>query len=215
MAYFLKTIFVIVMALLASACSTTRLVDSEVTAFSTWRAAPPLPGTPYRFERLPSQQSGNEQQSQLEILAQKSLAKVGMRLDEAAARYAVQLAVENRLVERFADDGFLTDGPLLLGSGIYGGFGGFGGSVGFGGLGAYGRGAGFGGLGFRELYYWRSVSLQMRDLASNQVVYETRALHDGPWNDTYVVIAAMLDAALLGFPQPPPGPRRIDVQIPR
>ena len=202
----LRTFFLMAIALLASGCSTTRLVDSEVTAFSTWRSAPPLPGTAYRFERLPSQQSGSQQQSQLETLAQKSLAKVGMRLDEASARYAVQLAVENRLVERFADDGFLTGGPMLMGSGIYGGFGG---------LGAYGRGAGFGGLGFRELYYWRSVSLQMRDLASNQVVYETRALHDGPWNDTHVVIAAMLDAALLGFPQPPPGTRRIDVQIPR
>lgn len=211
----LKAIFLIATVLLAAGCSTTRLVDSEVTAFSAWRSAPPLPGTPYRFERLPSQLSAPEQQGLIETLAQTALARVGMTLDAASARFGVQLSLESRLVQRFVDDGFMTGGPLLLGPGRYQGFGGLGG---FGGFATYGRGAGFGGLGmpgWGELYYWRSVSLQMRDLASNQVVYETRALHDGPWNDTYVVFAAMLDAALLGFPQPPAGTQRVDVQIPR
>ena len=135
-----------------------------------------------------------------------------MTRDEASARYGVQLSLESRIVQRFADNGFMTGGPLLLGPGLYQGFGGFGGFAG------YGRGASFvrlGMPGWGELYYWRSVSLQIRDLVNNQVVYETSALHDGPWNDTYVVFAAMLDAALLGFPQPPSGTRRVDVQIPR
>jgi hypothetical protein len=55
----------------------------------------------------------------------------------------------------------------------------------------------------------------MRELSSGQVVFETRAVHDGVWSDTLAVLPAMLNAALQGFPQPPPGTRRINVEIPR
>lgn len=55
----------------------------------------------------------------------------------------------------------------------------------------------------------------MRDLSSNQIVFESRAVHDGVWSDTLNVLSAMLDAALRGFPQPAPGTHRINVEIPR
>jgi tRNA 2-thiocytidine biosynthesis protein TtcA len=64
-------------------------------------------------------------------------------------------------------------------------------------------------------YFKRDLSLVMRDLRTNQVAFETRALHDGVWGDTLAVLPAMLDSALRGFPQPPPGTRRINVEIPR
>jgi hypothetical protein len=64
-------------------------------------------------------------------------------------------------------------------------------------------------------YFKRELSIVMRDLRTNQVVFETRALHDGVWGDTLAVLPAMLDSALSGFPQPPAGTRRINVEIPR
>jgi hypothetical protein len=35
----------------------------------------------------------------------------------------------------------------------------------------------------------------------------------GPWLDHNAVFAAMFEAALQGFPNPPAGPRRVAVQI--
>ena len=55
----------------------------------------------------------------------------------------------------------------------------------------------------------------MRELSTQKVVFETRALHDGPSGDAFALLPAMLDSALLGFPQPPAGTRRVNVEIPR
>ena len=63
--------------------------------------------------------------------------------------------------------------------------------------------------------YRHELSLILRDLRNSQVVYETRAVHDGPWSDTVNLLPALLDAALRDFPNPPPGPRKINIEIPR
>ena len=47
------------------------------------------------------------------------------------------------------------------------------------------------------------------------MVYEVRAVHEGVWSDGVQVVPAMLEAALRGFPQPPTGTRRIDIDIAR
>lgn len=193
------------LALVLTGCSSLRLVDSDVTAFPNWTAAPPGPGTPYRFERLPSQQAIGSQQDAIETLARAALAKVGLELNPATARYSVQVIVNTQVLTRY-DGGF-------------GGFG-FGGAGVFlgGGSGGAGLGMSFplgGGGGLGEPYFKRDLTILIRDLGTNQVVFETRALHDGVWSDTLAVVPAMLDAALRGFPQPPPGTRRINVDIPR
>ena len=177
-----------------------RIVDSDVTAFSAWTAAPPAPGTRYKFERLPSQTAA-VQQDQIEALATTSLSKVGMALSPVDARYSVQVLFSAEQVWRYS-------------SGGYGGFGGFGSFGGFGG----GRGGGVSlsfPLNLGEPFYKRSVSLFVRDVTTQKVVFETRAVHDGVWSDGLAVLPAMLDSALLGFPQPPGGTRRINVEIPR
>lgn len=200
----LAAIFLIaIMAALMAGCSTVRLVDSDVTAFSSWGSAPPAPGTPYRFERLPSQQAMPAQQDSLEGLARVALARVGMELNPPAARYSVQVAASTQVVERFPYDGGY-DGFGFGNPGVF--------------LGGGSRGASVGlsfPMRFSEPYYKRELTILMRDLRSNQVVFETRALHDGVWADTGAVLPAMLDAALRGFPQPPPGARRINIEIPR
>ena len=178
-------------------CAGMRIVDSDVTAFSAWTAAPPAPGTRYKFERLPSQTAAL-QQDQIEALATTSLSKVGMALSPIEARYSVQVLLTNEQLWRYSSGGF----------GGVGSFGGFGG----------GRGASIGlsfPLNLGEPYYKRSVSLFVRDLTTQKVVFETRAVHDGVWSDGLAVLPAMLDSALLGFPQPPAGVRRINVEIPR
>lgn len=175
------------------------MVDSDVTAFSAWTAAPPAPGTRYRFERLPSQQSANTQQDRIEALATTSLSKVGMALSPQDAKYSVQVLLVTEIVQRYPEPGF--------------GFGGPGVSIG---AGSWGSSIGLTfPIGFGESYYKRTASVLMRELASQKVVFETRALHDGPWSDAFAVLPAMLDSALLGFPQPPAGTRRINVEIPR
>lgn len=205
--------------LLLAGCSTVRLVDSDVTAFPKWTAAPPGPATPYRFERLPSQQVPEAQQlpvDAVENIARAELAKVGMNLVPANARYSVQVMVATtQIVDR-----------SYYGSG-FGGFGGLGGGYG-GGFGGYGSGVFLGGgnrgasvglsfpLRFSEpITYRRELTLLVRELATQQVVYETRALHDGVWRDSLAVLPAMFEAALRGFPEPPAGTRRINIEIPR
>ena len=122
-----------------------------------------------------------------------------MELNPPVARYSVQVIANTLVIERLYDDGWGFAGP-----GVFMAGGNRGASVGL-------------SIPMRlpESYFKRELSLLMRDLASNQVVFETRALHDGVWRDTLAVLPAMLDAALSGFPQPPPGTRRINVEIPR
>ena len=188
--------------LFLAGCSGMRIVDSDVTAFSAWTAAPPAPGTRYRFERLPSQTAAT-QQDRIEALATTSLSKVGMALSPVDARFSVQVLLGTEIVQRYPSPGF-------------GGFGGIGGSGVFVGGGSMGSSIGLSfPIGFGEPYYKRSLSILMRDLATQKVVFETRALHDGVWGDGFAVLPAMLDSALLGFPQPPAGTRRINVEIPR
>lgn len=189
----IQTAIVLIAILFLTGCAGMRIVDSDVTAFSAWTAAPPAPGTRYKFERLPSQTAA-AQQDQIEALTATSLSKVGMALSPIETRYSVQVLLTTEQLWRYSS----------------GGFGGFG----FGG----GRGASIGlsfPLNLGEPYYKRSVSLFVRDLTTQKVVFETRAVHDGVWSDGLAVLPAMLDSALLGFPQPPAGVRRINVEIPR
>jgi hypothetical protein len=196
-------------------CSTVRVIDSEVTAFQSWKTAPPGPNTPYRFERLPSQQATAAQQNVIEAAARLALARVGLVPSDMAARYSVQVLLNTQRVERVLADPW-----------AYGGFGGMGGYPGFGRYGSgvigYGgsRGASFGlsfplfPIGFHESATFKhELTLLMRDLGTQQVAFETRALHFGPWNDSLNLLPALLDAALRGFPQPPEGTRRIDVEL--
>ena len=195
-------LFLIAMSLwLVTGCASLRLVDTDVTAFSKWTAAPPGPGTTYRFERLPSQQNLAAQQDAVEAQARSALAKVGMELNPAVARYSVQVVATTQIIER----GYPGYDGIFGGPGLF--------------LGGGNRGLGFG-LSFpmrfpEPTYFKREVAILMRELSTQQVVFETRAFHDGVWSDPQAVFPAMMDAALRGFPEPPSGTRRINVDIPR
>ncbi|MBC5764889.1 DUF4136 domain-containing protein [Ramlibacter albus] len=170
-------------------CSTTYVLDNQVQTFSHL-AGPPAKPT-YRFERLLSQQV-DPVQAQLETLADPALHNAGFRRDDAAPSYSVQVSARvQRVLSPYAD-------PWHFGFGFWGRRGGF--------------GAGFPHM--ESPWYQREVGVVVRDIASNKVVYETRAVNDGPYFDNAVVLPAMFTAALQGFPNPPQGARRVDIPLP-
>lgn len=185
-----------------------RLIDSDVTTFTRWQGGPAAvsgaPGTTYRFERLPSQQALSNgpwevSQDQLEAKAVQVLQRYGLVQRPDAPRLIVQIGITS-VVQ-----------PGGYGSGFYGGTG-----VSLG----TGTGGSFIGLSFPIMrseppLYIRELSLVMRDSISHAVVYETRARHSGVWGDARAIWPAMLEAALTGFPNPPQGARRVNVEIPR
>src|SRR6218665_3437369 len=77
-------------------CSSTRLVDGQEQSFSTL-AAMPAPAT-HRMERLPSQQTPAF--DTLAALAEQSLARAGLQLDDAAPGLLVQIGIPADTVPR-------------------------------------------------------------------------------------------------------------------
>lgn len=189
----------LVAAAVLSGCASGYLLDNHVQSFSGLPSLPPNPT--YTFERLPSQ-ANQPSQSQLEALADPALFRAGLRRDDAAPRYTVQVSARvQRVVSPWADP-WDTWGWGPWGHPFYGGP-------------RVGLGVGFGGPFPRmdQAWFQREVGVIVREKAGNRVVYETRATSDGPWLDNSVVLPAMFDAALQGFPNPPAGPRQVNIQI--
>lgn len=189
------------LALLAG-CSGMRLVDNDVQSHARWTAKPAEPGNTYRFERLPSQQVPGAQvepsQDQLEAMAQAALAKFGLVYLPDAPLLTVQISATTVLQPGYG--GHWPGVPVV--------------SIGAGTAGSH-IGMAFPAIRYEPPLYIREVQLILRDSRSHQVVYETRARHSGVWSDSRALMPAMLEAALNGFPSPPPGPRRVNVEIAR
>ena len=187
---------IILAASFLTGCTGVRLVDSQVNSFAP---KPIPPGASYRFERLPSQQA--QEPAQLEAMAEQALAKVGLKRNDNMPGYSVQVTVRQRMESNSIDSprfgwslGWMVGGgQVMLGNR---------------------HSALFPGLGAQP-NHWREVTLVLRELATQAVVFESRASHDGPWSDSQAVVPAMLDAALQGFPNPPSGTRQVGVEIPR
>jgi hypothetical protein len=54
----------------------------------------------------------------------------------------------------------------------------------------------------------------MRDLASSQVTFESKAMHEGPWSDGANLLPLVMEAALRDYPNPPNGPRKVVIELP-
>ena len=184
-------------ALLAG-CSTVREVNSTVQSYSSLGAIPAPPT--YRLETLPSQQ-GQLSFPAIEAQAQQALARVGLTRDDARASLVVQISAVARYARDYASWPYYDPywGPRW-GWGM-----------------SYGRGWGwgFGGGMFNEppLEYYRAVSLVMRDIKTQQIVYETSAQRQDVWTDDPAIFGILFDAALTGFPNPPKGTRMVRTTI--
>ncbi len=202
----LKRWFSVALAALAlgllSGCASMRLIDSDVVSVNAAPSGMNLQGAKYRFERLPSQ-ANNPEAGLAEQQAQAAMTAVGLVRDDAGATLSVLVGFNG--TQYLADPwgrpmgpGLTPFGSLTIGSGF---------------------GSHFGvGMGMRfppPTHYKREVSVLMRDLKSGQVVYETRASHSGPWNDSVPIFATLFQAALANFPNPPAGLRRVNIELPR
>ena len=197
----MRALLAILLLSLLAGCASARLIDAQVQTSTAGAAIEP--GARYRFERLPSQAGEPDRMEQIEAMARQALAQAGLVHDEAQARYSVLLGTRSQ--SYLADEWGRPLGGA--GSGVYG-------SVMIG----SGTGGGMFGWGMRfpaPTHYHHEVSLLLRDLASGQVVYETRAAHNGPWADAAHILPALFDAALRDFPQPPAGTRQVNVEIAR
>jgi hypothetical protein len=186
------------LALALNGCGTTRRIDSQVQSIHAPVAGTsPIQGAHYRFERLPSQ-IHNPAAGLAEQQAQVALTGVGLMRDDASAQLSVQ--VNARAMSYMADPW----GRPVLGVGMTGyGRHGWGTSMGF-------------GMRFPPpTHYQYEVSIVMRDLRSAQVVYETQAVHSGPWADANTIFPVLMQAALQGFPNPPAASRQVNIDIPR
>lgn len=190
MRWLAKIAAVVLVAALAG-CASTYTLDNTVQSFSQLQGLP-APAT-YRFDRLPSQQDAA--QAQLEAMADPALNAVGLKRDDRNPHYGVQISAR-------------TDATLSPWADPWDPFG-----WGFGGWGWHRRW----GFGMRyntePPWYHREVNIVVRELATNKVVYESRAISDGPYFNAAKVFPAMFQAALQGFPNPPQGPRTVNVQV--
>ena len=98
------------MVFFMAGCSSVRLVDTDVTAFSRWSAAPPGPGTPYRFERLPSQQTVAAQQDPVEAY-QNALET---HLDKKTRRQTLEQLADSGQLKQYRLLHFATHGAADL-----------------------------------------------------------------------------------------------------
>ena len=186
---------------LVGCASGPRIVAAEVRANAAQGpGAALLQAVHYRFEPQPPV-AGQPAPAQIEALAQAALARVGAVRDEADARVSVQVGAS--VYAGWADAWGEPSNPRIalgFGTGWRGG----------------GLGFGWGGpLGWDDSVpiYVSEVSLVMRDLHSGQIVYDTRARHDGTWSNTSAVLSALFAAALQGYPAPPSGAHRVDVPM--
>ncbi|MDP2262181.1 MAG: hypothetical protein Q8K24_03385 [Hydrogenophaga sp.] len=217
-----RTTLVAAAVLALSGCASVFLVDNQVQSFARWSdtpatalgaAAVPQPPQLYHFERLPSQRDARagHEQDQVEALARSALERVGWTLAKAgvASPWRVEAGASTLRLPRAP-----WEDPW------YGPWGGP-----FGGFGLPGRDYVVTGTGqviwspmFMRMdipYFQRQVSVLIRHAGTGRVVYETRAAHDGRWQSSPALWGAMFDAALQGFPVPPPGVRQVNIELPR
>lgn len=181
-------------AALLTGCSTIREVNSTVQSYSSLGDIPQPPT--YRLETLPSQQ-GQVSFPAIEVQAQQALARVGLKRDDSNPSLLVQISAAAKYTRDYASWPYYDPWGPRWGWGM-----------------GYGRGMGMGfGGGFMfdgpPLEYYRAVSIVMRDLKTQKIVYETSAQRQDVWTDDPAIFGILFDAALTGFPKPPQGTRTV------
>lgn len=185
-------------ALGLAGCAGSPNVVSQVSSYGSWPQGR-APGA-YVFERLPSQQAQAGLQDRLEAAAEPALKAAGFRkvARPDLAEVSVQLSAQNREDPSMRYDPYWGGGRF--------GWGGWWGSGGFGGI----------GLSMRMEPTWvqMQVDVLIRDRRSNQVLYETHAVHDRQNTVDLDLLPYLFEAALKDFPHPAVSPRTVTVTRP-
>ena len=179
-------------------CASSPDVVSQVSSFGSWPQGR-APGA-YVCERLPSQMAQQASQDRLEAAAEPALKAAGFRkVDKAEqAEVSVQLSAQNREDPNMRYDPYWGGGRFGLGGWL--------GSGGFGGI----------GLSMRMEPTWvqMQVDVLIRDRRSNQVLYESHAVHDRQNTADFGLLPYMFEAALKDFPHPAVSPRTVTITRP-
>jgi len=205
-------------SLLLSGCNSMRIIESQVQTSTQWPAGTAsqsaTPATAFfRHDRLPAD-ANSLQAGWAEVELEAALKPLGWTRNDIEAQYSIWIGV--RAAEFIADPwGRPVRSPwvnrfnMSIGTGYrpHG--------VGFG----LGWGVGMN-TGMRAGFpppsgYAQEVSIIIRDLKTSNVVYQTKASHEGPWSDHPNILRAMIAAALQGFPNPSQPNRRVDTTIAR
>jgi hypothetical protein len=178
-------------------CAGWNMLESVVHSYGQWPAGR-APGT-YAFERLPSQQARPDRQEMLEAAARPALEAAGFRPAAAGATPDVTVQLGGRVTRtEYAP----WDDPLWW-------RGGFGvwrhrpWSSPYWGVGVYGE----------SPRYEREVAMLIRDRASGEPLYETRASNDGLTRGDAAIVRAMYAAALKDFPATGVQPRTVTTPL--
>jgi len=203
---------------LLSGCNSMRIIESQVQTSTQWPAtaatgvqssAPPKAF--FRLDRLPADVN-NLQAGWAEIEVEAALAPLGWTRNDIEAQYTVWVGV--RSAEFIADSwGRPVRSPWInhLHVNVVRGYRPQGLGIGWGiGMNS-GMRAGFP----LPSGYAQEVSIIIRDLKTSNVVYQTKASHEGPWSDHANIWRTMINAALQGFPNPQALTRRVDTSISR
>ena len=188
----LNTAAVVAAALLLSACASVRKVDAEVNSFAGQPAA--VKGVSYRFEQLPSQ-AKEPLRDEIMAMAQTALTEAGLKRDDNAARYTVEVGMVTEqylrqpvlLLSRHTRF-MLSSDPLFLPPYAYA-------------------------PSWNSPWYRYQLRLVMRDTTNAKIAYETMAELEVPWSDSINMVPALLKAALRDYPAPPSGSRKINVEL--
>ncbi|NBQ87222.1 MAG: hypothetical protein EBU07_07035 [Betaproteobacteria bacterium] len=177
---------------LLAGCASKVVIDSEVRSVSRLPASTVKPA--YRFERQIA--LADAQQKEIEGWADGALFRAGLQRDDAQPRYSVQLGARVQPVVTYV--GGVRSGVWVAPP--------------YRGLPSYGLRP-FGSMRPMETaWYQYEASVTLREIATSQVVYETRATSEQPWNNPGSIFPALFDMALQGFPVPPEGVRRLRVE---
>lgn len=203
-----KLILILAASVLLSACATgPRMVSSLV---STQAAHAPgsalLQNAHYRFVQEDNV-IGQPSQAQLQAMAAEALLRVGAVQDDAGANVSVQVSGQVGVFWAADPYGAWSNPQIALGLGYGGRW--RGGGVGLGFNWPYGYPYGYSAVPV----YVSEVGLLMRDLKTGQIIYDTRARHEGVRGDFNPVLAALFVAALQGYPNPGPSVRQVDVPL--
>jgi hypothetical protein len=182
---------VITLSVLLSGCAMTRMIESYVSSFTSPSGA--VTNVGFRFDRLPSQPPDSPAQKHLEAVATQALGRAGLVHNADKPLYAVQITSRVEQTSR-------NPARTLRNSGFY--------------VGADGLLWEAPPLLFMESpWYVHTVQLLLRNTTTGQVDYESTAVHEGPWSDTYNLLPVMMEATLRDYPNPPSGPRRVSIEL--
>lgn len=183
---------VLTAATLLTGCATVSTVESDVRSYSA--ASAPVQAGTFTFERLPSQDQDAEQAALVESMAQGALQKMGFTRVDTGARYSIQIGAESSEAAPTYSEPFYAP-PYWNRPRMW-----------------FGRPFYATPWPEREVYLTR-VHLEIRDLGTGKVVYESTATNEQSWFKANRVLPAMFDAVLVDFPSPPKGVRKVIVKL--